>query len=72
MLPGWHTIRVPVTVIQGEADNLVPPGNAHFAKKMLIHAPLEIQMLPGVNHFIPWSHPYLIQKAIMRHIRKEF
>ena len=33
MLPLWKNIKIPVTVIQGEKDDLVPPGNAAFCKK---------------------------------------
>jgi pimeloyl-ACP methyl ester carboxylesterase len=69
MLPLWETIRVPVTVIQGDKDKLVPPGNADFAGKMLIHAPDTIWMLPGMNHFIPWSRPELIRQAILIQLR---
>jgi pimeloyl-ACP methyl ester carboxylesterase len=64
MLPGWASIRVPVTIIQGDVDDLVPPGNAQFAKKMLVNAPVEMQMIPKMNHFIPWSRPDLIHDAI--------
>lgn len=39
MLPLWTSITVPVTVIQGDADNLVPSGNADFAKRMLTQIP---------------------------------
>lgn len=68
MLPLWKTIRIPVTVIQGDADVLVPPANADFAKRMLVAAPVEIVWLPGVNHFIPWSHPQVITKAILKQV----
>ena len=68
MKPGWATIRVPVTVIQGETDDLVPPGNARFAKKMLTNAPVAMQMIPGMNHFIPWSRPDLIHDAILNQL----
>ncbi len=68
MLPLWKTIRVPVTVIQGDADVLVPPANAAFAQHMLVAAPVEMVMLPGVNHFIPWSNPQEIQQAIFKHL----
>lgn len=68
MLPLWKTIHIPVTVIQGDADDLVPPANAAFAKRMLITAPVDIVWLPGVNHFIPWSHPQVIRQAIFRHL----
>ncbi len=68
MKPGWASIRVPVTVIQGETDDLVPPGNAQFAKRMLTNAPVTMQMIPGMNHFIPWSRPALIHDAILNRI----
>ncbi|MES2733845.1 MAG: alpha/beta hydrolase [Bacteroidota bacterium] len=69
MLPYWKNIRVPVTVIQGESDNLVDPRNADFAVKMLINADnLRVIRLPNVNHFIPWSHPQVIQQAILKHL----
>jgi len=68
MLPLWATIRVPVIVIQGEDDPLVPPANALFAKRMLINAPVTIQMIPNMNHFIPWSRPDLIHDAILHQL----
>lgn len=68
MLPLWAGIRIPVTVIQGEEDELVPPGNADFAKRMLVQAPLTTQMIPDMNHFIPWSRPDLIHDAILKHL----
>ncbi len=68
MLPLWAGIRMPVTVIQGEDDPLVPPGNAAFAKRMLVNAPVTIQMIPDMNHFIPWSRPDLIHTAIIHHL----
>lgn len=66
MLPLWSNITCPVIVIQGEKDSLVPKGNADFAKKMLTNAPLEVVMVEDMDHFVPWSHPYLIRKAILR------
>ena len=68
MMPLWARIRVPVIVIQGEDDPLVPPGNALFAKRMLINAPVRIQMIPKMNHFIPWSRPDLIHDAILHQL----
>lgn len=65
MMPLWSSIMVPVTVIQGESDNLVPPGNADFAKRMLTHAPVTMRMLPGMNHFIPWRRADTIHDAIL-------
>jgi len=68
MLPYWQSIRIPTTVIQGEKDDLVAPQNAAFAKKMLVNAPVHIQMIPKMNHFIPWSRPDLIQHAILEYL----
>ena len=71
MLPLWPTIRVPVTVIQGTKDNLVAPGNAAFAKRMLVNAPTNIIMVPDMNHFIPWSRPDLIREALLQPFNKQ-
>jgi len=65
MLPLWASITAPVTVIQGEDDDLVPPGNADFAKRMLTKAPVTSRMLPDMNHFIPWRRPDTIHDAIL-------
>lgn len=34
MLPTWSTVDIPLTVVQGEMDQLVPMGNAFFAEKI--------------------------------------
>jgi pimeloyl-ACP methyl ester carboxylesterase len=64
MLPRWKDIRVPVTVIQGARDVLVPPENADFAKKMMINTTVKVIMMEDMNHFVPWSHPHLIRQEI--------
>lgn len=68
MLPLWPSIRIPVIVIQGTEDELVPPGNATFARRMLQQAPVTIQLIPGMNHFIPWRRPDLIRAAIRQQL----
>jgi pimeloyl-ACP methyl ester carboxylesterase len=66
MLPLWKNIRQPVIVIQGGKDMLVNPKNADFAEKMLINAKsLKVVRIDTMNHFVPWSHPQLIKKAIL-------
>lgn len=71
MLPLWKNIRVPVTVIQGDKDNLVPAENADFARRQLVHALVDVQMIPDMNHFIPWSRPESIRDAILTHLMRE-
>ena len=68
LLPHWADIDVPVIVIQGDDDGLVPPENADFAARMLSHAPVEIERLPKQGHLIPWERPDIISAAI-RHLQ---
>jgi pimeloyl-ACP methyl ester carboxylesterase len=68
--PRWSEIRVPVTVIQGEDDDLVDPGNADFAARVLVHAPVEVERVPGLGHLIPWQRPELIKRAILAQLRR--
>ena len=66
MLPLWKNIRQPVIVIQGGKDMFVSPKNADFAEKMLVNAKsLKVIRIDTMNHFVPWSHPQLIKKAIL-------
>ncbi|MEQ9308760.1 MAG: alpha/beta hydrolase [Balneolaceae bacterium] len=64
MIPCWKNITIPVSVIHGEIDNLVPPENADFAKDMLINASVNMAKVSEMNHFVPWTHPDLIKKEI--------
>ncbi len=70
MLPLWRTLQLPITVIQGEKDQLVAAGNAAFVKRQAINAPVKVVMIPGMNHFIPWVRPDLIRDAIAESLRK--
>jgi len=65
LLPAWARIRVPAVVIQGEGDRLVPAANADFLERRLVHAPIEIVRVPGMDHFVPWTHPGLIRQATL-------
>ena len=69
MLPLWKTIRQPAVVIQGTDDVLVAPGNGPFTRTRLTHSTYaELRMVAGMNHFVPWSHPWLIRAAILQQI----
>ncbi|MEQ9288294.1 MAG: alpha/beta hydrolase [Cyclobacteriaceae bacterium] len=65
--PFWQQIDVPVTVIHGTEDKLVPKENVEFAQKMIPPQYLNVWLEEGVNHFIPWNRPDLIIKAIELH-----
>ncbi len=62
LLPKLDT---PTIVIQGMEDELVPPGNADYVEKIMSGMDrLEIWRIEGLNHFVPWRRPDLIDKAI--------
>lgn len=65
MKPYWNEIKVPVVVVQGGKDTFVDPGNADFAKKMIINAPVKIIYKKDMNHFVPWTDPDLVVKGII-------
>jgi len=64
LLPLWAGISQVVTVIQGEKDVLVPAANADFAVARLVNARVTRVRVPDMNHFVPWTHPSLIEQAI--------
>ncbi|MEP7012625.1 MAG: alpha/beta hydrolase [Acidobacteriota bacterium] len=66
MMPLWSGIRMPVEVIQGDDDALVPPENADFAERMLTGASVHVMRIPKQGHLIPWERPDLIRDAIVR------
>ena len=68
MEPRWGEIRIPVTVLQGTADELVSPENADFAQREITHsANLTIQRIPNQGHLIPWQRPDLVAHAILEY-----
>lgn len=64
MKPLWREIMIPSIVIHGTKDSLVPVENVDFAIAMLKDSLTKIQLIEGANHFIPWTHPEEIIKAI--------
>lgn len=66
MVPLWGQITAQTIIIQGTKDDLVPPGNADYAQKMITHAHTEVVLKEGMNHFVPWSNPELIKEAILK------
>jgi pimeloyl-ACP methyl ester carboxylesterase len=49
-------ITCPVYFIHGAEDTWVPPANVDYGRKMLVNSiKTEVTMIPGANHFIPWT-----------------
>jgi pimeloyl-ACP methyl ester carboxylesterase len=62
----WADLRLPVEVVQGEADTFVPAANAAFAQRMMTGAKVTVNRHPNEGHMIPWTHPEWIVGAITR------
>jgi len=59
-------ITCPVTIMQGMNDSMVPPGNAYYAQKQLVHSSkVKLIMIPDANHFIPWTRFELIKDVLL-------
>lgn len=65
LAPRLGEIAVPVTILHGTADTLVPVANVPFMQAHFVHAaPLRTKLLPGQNHFLPWEHRPAVEGAL--------
>jgi 3-oxoadipate enol-lactonase len=62
VLERMHSIQVPVLILFGEHDRVVPPGNAEMMASMLPNA--TVQILPGCGHMFPIEEPRATVEAI--------
>ena len=62
--PALATVAVPVIVMQGEADELVPPANAEFVARAFSAADVETRKIPKAGHFVLWERPELVTNAV--------
>lgn len=60
MLPYWKSINVPITVIQGVKDKLVPAENSNFMREQIGPDYLRLIDLDKQGHFIPWERYALV------------
>ncbi len=61
-------LSVPVVMLHGDHDNLVPVENVAWMQRQMDDLGktnlFSKIILPGVNHFIPWEHPGQVERAI--------
>jgi pimeloyl-ACP methyl ester carboxylesterase len=62
-------LAVPVVMLHGDRDPLVPVENVAWLEQQLdalgktnLFAKI---ILPGVNHFIPWEHPAEVERGVL-------
>jgi len=62
----WGKIKVPVSLIQGTKDVLVPYGNLPYAKEKLIASDtVLVQEMQDKNHFILWTdRPTVVEEML--------
>lgn len=59
-------ITLPVVIVHGTQDRLVPYENVAYMKQMMTNADLDIVTLEGLNHFLPWNSKTIVDEAILR------
>jgi pimeloyl-ACP methyl ester carboxylesterase len=65
--PEFAKIDCAVYFIHGAADTWVPPGNVEYAKKWLVNAKSITELIiPGGNHFIPWTKYNQIRDVLLK------
>lgn len=69
--PHIPDIAIPIIVIQGMRDRLVPPGNADYVAEHFSSASVDVRKDPELNHFIPWTRPGLIEEAVLELLKRQ-
>jgi pimeloyl-ACP methyl ester carboxylesterase len=56
-----------VYIVHGLKDDMVPPANVGYDKKMLVNAShIEELIFPDANHFIPWTRYKQIKELLLK------
>ena len=63
----WQKVSVPVSVLHGDQDGLVPVGNVEYAEHKLKHIEhFRKKIIPGNDHFILWSKSHLVKQEALQ------
>ena len=65
LMDSWGKIKVPVTIIHGKKDKLVPVANANFLKEVLVNSQVRALLAKKEGHFILWENKDLITKELL-------
>ena len=68
MLPKYKDITVPVSMLQGTSDQLVPKENADFAEEWFVNAPLKVERIPNTTHEIVWTQHEKVAETLRTHL----
>jgi len=63
----WDRLKIPVSIIHGTEDVLVPFGNMEYAKTKLVAADTVMTLIfKGESHFILWTHKQQIVDELVK------
>jgi pimeloyl-ACP methyl ester carboxylesterase len=67
LAPRLATINVPVTIVHGTEDDLVPFANVDFMKRHLTGTTaMDVTVIEGQNHFLPWNSKPQVEAAVAK------
>lgn len=67
LAPRLAAIKIPVTIVHGTKDDLVPIANVDFMKRHLSGTTaMDVTVLEGRNHFLPWNSKDKVEAAIAK------
>jgi len=59
-------VKCKVIIVHGTEDTFVPVGNATYAQSKLVNADsVRLILIPGANHFIPWTKYETIKQILL-------
>ena len=59
-----NTITIPIHIVHGDRDPLVPYANVAYMEKKFAKAPLDVTTLKNTDHFIPWHSKPAVDAAL--------
>jgi len=59
-----HKITIPISVVHGDRDPLVPYANVTYIERKFTRAPLDVITLKNTDHFIPWHSKPTVDAAL--------
>ncbi|WEK37360.1 MAG: alpha/beta hydrolase [Candidatus Pseudobacter hemicellulosilyticus] len=65
LLPDWQRISIPVTTIQGGADDIVDPLNLDFARKILDGKEAAFIFIPDAGHMIRFRNADTVRTLLL-------
>lgn len=66
LMNDWSRLQIPVTVLQGTNDRIVPVENLDFARRQLQGKQADFILIEGAGHLLRRSHPQVIKDVLLK------